>query len=349
MTAERGENEALVNKLVEGLREVEHALGKFDSDRLRGLRELRPPDRRRPASRPAPRPGSASTAPPPSAAGADSPPARLVGPGPAPAGLSRHETARPAPDAGRDRRSSRSPLYAVRHTLSSTTCWCSRVVVPSIILHELAHGVTALALRRRHRPPGRPAHPQPRPTHRPDRHPRPARRCWPWPAGGVRLRQAGARSTRPGCATPATTPWSSAWPVRPPTWPWPRCRCCSCATFARRRRRMRPPGASRLRARRSSTSTDRVLFLLGFVNVTLAVFNALPIPPLDGSAVVARLLPRSALPAWYTYHPLRHADPPGAGPARTPGRFLSHDLRAGPSGWARLVASWSAELRLTSA
>jgi DnaK suppressor protein len=32
VTAERGENEALVNKLVEGLREVEHALGKFDSD-----------------------------------------------------------------------------------------------------------------------------------------------------------------------------------------------------------------------------------------------------------------------------------------------------------------------------
>lgn len=46
--------------------------------------------------------------------------------------------------------------------------------------------------------------------------------------------------------------------------------------------------------------TDRVLFLIGFLNVTLAVFNALPIPPLDGSAVVARLLPRRALPAWYT-------------------------------------------------
>jgi RNA polymerase-binding transcription factor DksA len=32
VTAERGENEALVNKLVETLRDVEHALGKFDSD-----------------------------------------------------------------------------------------------------------------------------------------------------------------------------------------------------------------------------------------------------------------------------------------------------------------------------
>jgi DnaK suppressor protein len=33
VTAERGENEALVNKLVEGLNEVEHALEKFETDR----------------------------------------------------------------------------------------------------------------------------------------------------------------------------------------------------------------------------------------------------------------------------------------------------------------------------
>jgi DnaK suppressor protein len=33
VTAERGENEALVNKLLEGLREVEHALAKFGTDR----------------------------------------------------------------------------------------------------------------------------------------------------------------------------------------------------------------------------------------------------------------------------------------------------------------------------
>jgi RNA polymerase-binding transcription factor DksA len=32
VTAERGENEALVNKLVEALRDVEHALGKFNTD-----------------------------------------------------------------------------------------------------------------------------------------------------------------------------------------------------------------------------------------------------------------------------------------------------------------------------
>lgn len=34
VTAERGETEALVQKLVSGLREVEHALEKFDTDRF---------------------------------------------------------------------------------------------------------------------------------------------------------------------------------------------------------------------------------------------------------------------------------------------------------------------------
>ncbi len=36
---------------------------------------------------------------------------------------------------------------------------------------------------------------------------------------------------------------------------------------------------------------DRALFSLGAVNVILAVFNLIPIPPLDGSALVERLLP----------------------------------------------------------
>ena len=45
--------------------------------------------------------------------------------------------------------------------------------------------------------------------------------------------------------------------------------------------------------------TDLVLFLLGEVNVIIAVFNLIPIPPLDGSAVLERLLPASALPSYY--------------------------------------------------
>ena len=50
-------------------------------------------------------------------------------------------------------------LYAVRHTLGSTTLVLFAVVVPSIILHELAHGVDRPGVRRRHRQAGRPPHP----------------------------------------------------------------------------------------------------------------------------------------------------------------------------------------------
>ena len=42
----------------------------------------------------------------------------------------------------------------------------------------------------------------------------------------------------------------------------------------------------------------KVLLILGFVNVILAVFNLIPIPPLDGSAVVERVLPRSWWPGY---------------------------------------------------
>ena len=43
---------------------------------------------------------------------------------------------------------------------------------------------------------------------------------------------------------------------------------------------------------------SRVLFYFGLVNVTLAVFNLLPIPPLDGSALVERWLPARYWPTW---------------------------------------------------
>ncbi len=37
----------------------------------------------------------------------------------------------------------------------------------------------------------------------------------------------------------------------------------------------------------------------GLVNLTLAVFNLLPIPPLDGSAIIERFVPRHRLPDYY--------------------------------------------------
>ena len=45
----------------------------------------------------------------------------------------------------------------------------------------------------------------------------------------------------------------------------------------------------------------QVLYLLGVVNVFLAVFNLIPIPPLDGSAVVERFLPRRWWPGYLRF------------------------------------------------
>ncbi len=39
----------------------------------------------------------------------------------------------------------------------------------------------------------------------------------------------------------------------------------------------------------------------GLVNLTLAVFNLLPIPPLDGSAVIERFVPQRHLPKYYVF------------------------------------------------
>ena len=46
------------------------------------------------------------------------------------------------------------------------------------------------------------------------------------------------------------------------------------------------------------SSLNRALFLFGLVNVILAAFNLIPLPPLDGSAVLERLLPASLWPGY---------------------------------------------------
>ena len=50
--------------------------------------------------------------------------------------------------------------------------------------------------------------------------------------------------------------------------------------------------------RDDASVADRTLFYLGAVNVILAVFNLIPLPPLDGSAVVERLLPARWWPGY---------------------------------------------------
>jgi Zn-dependent protease len=47
----------------------------------------------------------------------------------------------------------------------------------------------------------------------------------------------------------------------------------------------------------------RVMFSFALVNLFLGVFNLLPIPPLDGSSLIERVLPARWLPGWYRFRP----------------------------------------------
>jgi Zn-dependent protease len=47
----------------------------------------------------------------------------------------------------------------------------------------------------------------------------------------------------------------------------------------------------------------RIVFTFALVNMLLGVFNLLPIPPLDGSALLERVLPARWLPGWYRFRP----------------------------------------------
>ncbi len=51
----------------------------------------------------------------------------------------------------------------------------------------------------------------------------------------------------------------------------------------------------------SGARVAQVLVYLGEANILLGLFNLLPIPPLDGSAVLERLLPRRAWPAYLKF------------------------------------------------
>jgi Zn-dependent protease len=53
-----------------------------------------------------------------------------------------------------------------------------------------------------------------------------------------------------------------------------------------------------LRAVEPSGDVRLALVVVGTINVVLAVFNMLPVPPFDGSAVVERFLPTRLLPGW---------------------------------------------------
>ena len=47
----------------------------------------------------------------------------------------------------------------------------------------------------------------------------------------------------------------------------------------------------------------RIAFIFAAVNLGLGVFNLLPIPPLDGSAILEQFMPASWRPNWYRFRP----------------------------------------------
>ena len=56
-----------------------------------------------------------------------------------------------------------------------------------------------------------------------------------------------------------------------------------------------------LRNLRFDSIPVEIVFSLGLVNVILATFNLLPIPPLDGSALLERVMPKSWWPRYLTF------------------------------------------------
>jgi Zn-dependent protease len=228
-------------------------------------------------------------------------------------------------------------LYGVRHTFHSTTIVVLAVVVPSIILHELSHGLTALAFG------DDTAKRAGRLTLNPLPHIDPVGTlvlpcllafaglgafgyAKPVPINPGRMRSPRNDALIVSLAGPATNLLLAGLSVVLLRW-------------------ARPAGTAGLVNSVVSTFgvgsldlTDRVLYVLGFVNVTLAVFNALPVPPLDGSAVVARLLPASAMPAWYTFQ--RYAMPALLVLVLVhPGNFLAHIFDPAERAWAHLLSA----------
>jgi Zn-dependent protease len=227
-------------------------------------------------------------------------------------------------------------LYGLRHTLSTTTIVVFAVVVPSIILHELAHGVTALAFG------DDTAKRAGRLTLNPIRHVDPLGTlvlpgvlalaglgafgyAKPVPINPAKMRSPRNDSLVVSLAGPATN-------------------LALAGISILLLRLARPAGTAQAVdfivsnfGINSLDMTDRVLYVFGFVNVTLAVFNALPIPPLDGSAVVTRLLPPSAMPAWYRFQ--RYSMPILLLLVLlNPRNFLGHIFGPAERAWARLLS-----------
>ena len=224
-------------------------------------------------------------------------------------------------------------LYALRHSVSSTTLLVFAVIVPSIILHEVSHGVVALACGDDTAKQAR------RLTLNPWRHVDPVGTlvlpavlalsglgafgyAKPVPVNPGRMRNPRNGSLVTSLAGPATN-------------------AVLALGAALALRVVCPPDVLRAVATFGGVPADlrdRILFLVGYLNVTLMVFNLIPLPPLDGSAVVERLLPARAWPAWLTVR--RYAMPVLLVLVLVDGgRVLGHVFGPAERAWARLLTA----------
>jgi Zn-dependent protease len=185
-------------------------------------------------------------------------------------------------------------IWGLRHTVGVDTGLVLAVIVPSVILHEVSHGVVALACG------DDTAQRAGRLTLNPIRHVDPMGTlvlpglmalsglgafgyAKPVPVNPSRMRSPRNQSLIVSLAGPATN--------------------VVIALVAGLALRLAQPSAGAIVSVYGIDALGvgyRLLFLFGFLNVSLAVLNLLPIPPLDGSAVVERLLPPRAWPAWMT-------------------------------------------------
>ncbi len=272
VTAERGEAEALAAQLQEALAQVEKALAQDRSGNLRFLRALRQAD----------------------LAGA---PRSSAGDGL----LHRLRLGSPLTTGARLRSlgsNPRLPTYIVfaavgvllivlvirHHVVNEDTLIFILAFAPSVILHEVSHGVVALwcgddTAKRAGRL-----------TLNPLKHID--------PVGSIVVPVVLALSHGPifGWAKPVPI---ADQPVAPPQEP------VGVRGAGRAGDEHHPGGDSRRHPPRARLAHNQgglvaqIVFEFGIVNVILAIFNLIPIPPLDGSALIERALPASALPTYY--------------------------------------------------
>lgn len=227
-------------------------------------------------------------------------------------------------------------VYGLRHSIGVTTLLIFAVIVPSIIFHEIAHGVAALGFG------DHTAQQAGRLTLNPLKHVDPiGTLVLPGVLALAGLGAFGYAKPVPISPSRMRSPRNNAVVV---SLAGPATNLLLAGISILLLRYARPPGTASsiatlisYRGLSSVGTVDQLLYLLGFLNVTLAVFNLIPLPPLDGSAVVERLLPPSAWPTWMKVR--QYAMPVLLVVVLlNPGNALGHIFATTERAWARLLA-----------